>query len=176
MERNDTQVNFDWGSTPPGTNLCNDNYSANWTGYVNLPSEGNWRFGATSDDGFAVDLETSPGNWVRVFSDWSEHSARTRWGFWFNLPPGWYGIRAWFFQHGLPKSEARLRYEKQGGISGIIPSANLRTCSAPVGSVQGSKVLMPGNTPASPASGQSVFLDGGSETTSNPYAFNSVST
>ncbi|HLD96313.1 MAG TPA: PA14 domain-containing protein [Patescibacteria group bacterium] len=176
MERNDAQIDFNWEPNPPGPNTCNDNYSVNWTGYVFVPSEGQVRFGATSDDGFAIDLETSPGTWIRVFEDWSEHSSRTRWGNWYNFPSGWYSIRVWYFQHGWQLADAVLRIQTQAGGQRVVPSAYLRTCSPPTGTVQGSKVLMPDNTPAFPASSQSIFLDGGSETITNPYIFNSVST
>uniref|UniRef100_A0A831YYV2 PA14 domain-containing protein n=1 Tax=candidate division WWE3 bacterium TaxID=2053526 RepID=A0A831YYV2_UNCKA len=130
MERNDSQVSFDWGSGAPGSNLCDNNFSVIWTGYVNLSTAGNWRFGATSDDGFAIDLETTPGNWTRVFSDWSDHPPRTSWGGWYSLNAGWYGIRVGFYENS-GGAVAQLRYERQGGASEIIPSANLRTCSSP---------------------------------------------
>ena len=173
-ERNDSQVNFDWGSGSPDGNLCSDNFSAYWTGYVNLSSSGNWRFGATSDDGFAVDLETTPGNWTRVFSDWSDHAARTQWGNWYSLNAGWYGIRVWYYENG-GSAVAQLRFQGPGTAPQIVPSANLQTCSSPSGTVQGQKVLMPDNTPSDPISGYAVYLDGGSATTANPYTYSGVS-
>ncbi len=130
LERNDSRVNFDWGNGAPDSNLCPDNFSANWTGYINLPSSGNWRFGATSDDGFAIDLEFTPGSWTRVFTDWSDHAARTRWGSWRNINAGWYGIRVWFYENG-GQAVARLRFQGPGVGAQIVPSANLRTCTSP---------------------------------------------
>ena len=171
MERNDAKVDFNFGTTPPGSNMCGTDYGVNWTGYVNLTSSGNWRFGATSDDGFAIDIETTPGNWVQVFSDWSIHAPRTRWGSFVNLSSGWYGIRVWYFQGPPTQAVAQLRFEGPGTAAQIVPPARLRTCSAPTGIIQGQKNLMPDNSPASPASEQTVFLDGGSSTTANPYSY-----
>lgn len=45
----------------------------------------------------------------------------------------------------------------------------------PTGTIQGYKVLMPGNVVGSPASEQTVSLDGGSPTTANPYFYVGVS-
>jgi hypothetical protein len=131
MERNDSAINFDWGhGGAPDARLCSDNFSIAWTGYVGLSSSGNWRFGTTSDDGIAVDLETTPGNWTRVLSDWSDHSARALWGSFYNLNAGWYGIRVWFYEN-VGAAVAKLRFEGPGVSARIIPSANMRTCSAP---------------------------------------------
>ena len=130
MERNDSDINFDWGGGAPSANLCSDNFSTSWTGYVNLSNSGNWRFGTTSDDGFAVDLETFPGRWVRVLSDWSDHSARAFWGAFYNLNAGWYGIRVWFYENS-GDAVAKLRFEGPGVSARVITSADLRTCSAP---------------------------------------------
>ncbi len=44
------------------------------------------------------------------------------------------------------------------------------------GTIQGYKVVMPGNKNQSPAAGQTVKLDGGSPTTANPYYFRNVKT
>lgn len=176
MERNDSTVNFNWGNGAPGSNLCDNNFSAYWTGYVNLSSAGTWRFGATSDDGMAIDLELTQGaGFTRVMSDWSDHAPRTRWGGWYSLPAGWYAIKVWFYENS-GGAVAQLLYEKQGSASQIIPSTSLRTCSAPTGTIQGYKVLMPDNAPGSPASGQTVYLDGGSPKTANPYSYAGVST
>jgi len=176
LERNDSTVNFDWNDGSPSCSGVDDeHFSINWTGYIRLSPSGNWRLGATSDDGFAIDLEITPGTWTRIFSDWSDHSSRTAWSPFINLDAGWYGIRVWFYEN-TGDAEARLRFEGPGVAAAVVPSGRLRTCSAPVGSVQGSKVLMPDNTPASPASEQTVYRDGGSPKIANPYTFNNVST
>ncbi len=175
MERNDAQVNFNWGSSAPDSKLCGDHFSVNWTGYINLTASGNWRFGVWSDDGMAVDLETSPGNWVRVVSDWSDHWARGSWGSFMNLEAGWHGIRVWYYENS-GDAITQLQFEGPGVSQQIVPSSYLLTCSAPTGTIQGYKVLMPDNTPASPASEQTVYLDGSSPTSNNPYTFSNVST
>ncbi len=131
-ERNDSQVNFNWGNGSPYCDAIDeDHFSVLWDGYINLSSSGNWRFGATSNDGFAIDIELTPGVWTRVFSDWSNHSARTRWGSWRSIDAGWYGIRVWYYDN-TGDAVARLRYQGPGLGAQIVPSAALRTCSAPI--------------------------------------------
>ncbi len=131
MERNDATVDFNWGGGAPSGELCSDNFSTLWTGYINLSETGNWRFGAESDDGFAIDLELTPGNWARVFDDWNDHAPRRRWGSWRTINAGWYGIRVWYYENG-GGAVARLRYEGPGVGAQIVPSTSLRTCSAPI--------------------------------------------
>jgi len=173
LDRNDATVNFDWGSGSPNcTPLGSDNFSVNWTGYVSIPTTGDWTFYITSNDGMMVDVETTPGNWNTIVTDWSDHSARERSGT-VALNSGWYGIRVWYYDNN-GNAESHLSYSGPGLTKTVIPSANMRTCTAPTSTVQGSKVLMPGNTPSAPVSGQSVFLDGGSETISNPYSLTST--
>lgn len=46
---------------------------------------------------------------------------------------------------------------------------------APTGTIQGFKVVMPNNQNIEPAASQTVYLDGGSPTTANPYFFTNVS-
>jgi len=48
--RNDVEINFDWGTGSPGTDLAADNFSVRWTRTLYL-SAGNYRFTTTTDDG-----------------------------------------------------------------------------------------------------------------------------
>jgi hypothetical protein len=131
MERNDAQVNFDWGTSTPDANLREDNFSVSWTGFINLPSAGDWRLGATSDDGFAVELELTPGGGLTpVFSDWNDHASRTAWGSIYNLTAGWHQIRVQHYENS-DGAVAQLLFEGPGVTAQIVPSANLRTCSSP---------------------------------------------
>ena len=131
LVQNDSQVNFDWTAGSPSCSVVdNDNFSVNWTGYINLSASGSWRFGGTSDDGFSVDLETTPGSWTAVMSDWPSHAGRTTWGAYYTLNAGWYAIRVWYYETS-GNATAQLRYEGPGVAAVVVPSANLRTCSSP---------------------------------------------
>ena len=48
--RDDSAINFDWGSGGPGNGLGSDNFSARWTRTLNFQA-GNYTFTTTGDDG-----------------------------------------------------------------------------------------------------------------------------
>lgn len=51
IARIDSQVNFDWNTSSPGSGIPADNFSTRWTGYVIPTQSGNYRFYVTADDG-----------------------------------------------------------------------------------------------------------------------------
>ena len=57
MVRVDPQINFDWGSGSPGPAVGDDNFLARWSGYIKVPTAGNWRFGVTRDNGAVLWLD-----------------------------------------------------------------------------------------------------------------------
>jgi single-stranded DNA-binding protein len=70
--RNDTSVNFDWGTGSPDSRITLDNFSARWTRRQNFGG-GVYRIEATMDDGMRVFVD---GN--LVLNEWRDASARTR--------------------------------------------------------------------------------------------------
>jgi len=128
--RNDATVNFNWGSDSPGAGLCGDNFSAKWTGYVNIPSSGTWTFYTNGSDGMIVEVEGAPGAWTTVVSDWSDHAARESSGT-MALTTGWYGIRVSYYENTTNPAIAQLSYSGPGVAKQIVPQASLRTCTTP---------------------------------------------
>lgn len=72
MEREDADLNFNWGAGSPGGAIGVDQFSARWTRYIYV-NAGTYRFSATSDDGVRLYLDD-----VLVIDDWSDHAARTK--------------------------------------------------------------------------------------------------
>jgi uncharacterized protein YraI len=71
LTRNDSQINFNWGSGSPATNIASDNFSVRWNRTLNFAA-GRYRFTATSDDGIRM--------WVNgqlVINGWSDHQPQT---------------------------------------------------------------------------------------------------
>ena len=134
MVRNDSTVNFDWGSgSPQCTPLQNDNFSVQWTGYVSIPTTGDWTFYIRSNDGMRFDLELTPGaGFTTIVSDWSDHSARER-SATQTLSAGWYKTQVWYYDNN-GNAEAQLSYSGPGLAKTIIPSTNMRTCTSPCSS------------------------------------------
>lgn len=54
LTRTDAQINFDWGSGSPGSNIGSDTFSARWTGYIQPQYSQKYTFTATVDDGARV--------------------------------------------------------------------------------------------------------------------------
>lgn len=66
-------INFDWGTQSPGPGLNADNFSVRWTGQVEIPATGSYRFRTLSDQGVRVYVDG-----VRIIDDWGAHTARTK--------------------------------------------------------------------------------------------------
>jgi hypothetical protein len=63
-------INFDWGSGSPGPGVATNSFSARWTGQIEIPATGSYRFQTLSDDGVRVYVDG-----VRIINNWSNHSA-----------------------------------------------------------------------------------------------------
>ncbi len=71
LQRNESEINYDWGSGSPDSAIAHDGFSARWTRYLDTAG-GTYRFSATSDDGMRVAVDD---RWV--INQWSEHAVRT---------------------------------------------------------------------------------------------------
>jgi cytochrome oxidase Cu insertion factor (SCO1/SenC/PrrC family) len=65
-------INFDWANSAPGPGVAADNFSVRWTGEVQAPRAGTFRFRTVSDDGVRLWV-----NGVLVINNWSQHAATT---------------------------------------------------------------------------------------------------
>jgi hypothetical protein len=71
LERQETDLNYDWGGGSPHTGVSADRFSARWTRYIDV-TPGTYRLTATSDDGVRV--------WVDdqlLIDQWHDHPATT---------------------------------------------------------------------------------------------------
>ena len=71
LRRIDPQVNFDWGGNSPAPGVGGQNFSVRWTGELLAPTDGDYRIGASGDDGFRVFLDGK-----EIVNDWSVHAER----------------------------------------------------------------------------------------------------
>ena len=72
LTRVDPTVNFTWGTASPAAGVTADNFSVRWTGRVQAPVTGTYRFTTVSDDGIRLWI-----NGVRVINNWTDHSSTT---------------------------------------------------------------------------------------------------
>ncbi len=63
-------INFDWGTGSPGAGVATNNFSVRWTGQIEIPTTGSYRFQTLSDDGVRVYIDG-----VRIINNWSAHAA-----------------------------------------------------------------------------------------------------
>lgn len=91
LVRDDSQVNFNWGTGSPANGVVNsDNFSARWTRSLSF-NNGRYRFNVTSDDGVRV--------WINnqlIIDGWYDHSAQAFSGD-INLPSGLVPIRVEYY-------------------------------------------------------------------------------
>lgn len=71
LEREERELNWDWGYGSPSSKVHYDGFSARWTRDVNF-SAGNYRFSATMDDGMRVWVDD-----VLIIDSWKDGSVHT---------------------------------------------------------------------------------------------------
>ncbi len=70
LEREEPEINYDWGTGSPHPSVNADQFSARWTRYLDV--SGAYRFTATGDDGFRVYLDGT-----LIINEWYDHAAKT---------------------------------------------------------------------------------------------------
>lgn len=104
LQRNDPQINFDWGVDSPGPGVDSDDWSVRWT-RTQYYDAGTYRFTATVDDGMRV--------WVDghlVIDEWWVHPVRSFTGD-ITLAAGNHSMRVEYFERG-GFAVAKLSWEK----------------------------------------------------------------
>ncbi|WP_151199612.1 PA14 domain-containing protein [Cryobacterium sp. LW097] len=76
LVRTDSSISFDWGVQSPGPALPVDKFMAQWTGFITVPTAGNYTFGAIADDGARVTV-----NGTKTLDRWTSGASNTAaWG------------------------------------------------------------------------------------------------
>jgi PA14 domain/K319L-like, PKD domain len=71
LTRTDSPVNFSWSGSP-ATGVNGNNFSVRWTGQVEAPVTGNYRFITVSDDGVRLWV-----NGQQMINNWTDHGVTT---------------------------------------------------------------------------------------------------
>lgn len=111
LTRNDSQINFNWGSGSPATGITNDNFSVRWNRTLNFAA-GRYRFTVTSDDGVRM--------WVNgqlVINGWNDQIPQTFTGE-IDLPNGFVPLQVEY-------------YESVGGAQVQVSWATVSTTTPP---------------------------------------------
>ncbi|MEJ2749582.1 MAG: PA14 domain-containing protein [Anaerolineae bacterium] len=113
LVRNDSQINFDWGSGSPASGINADNFSVRWTRTIYF-NAGRYRFTANTDDGVRV--------WVnnqQVINAWYDHQAQNISGE-IDLPSGNAVVKVEYYEHG-GGAQAHLTYTQVSGAISPTP-------------------------------------------------------
>ena len=120
LTRNDSSVNFNWGSGSPDPAVTPDNFTVRWTGQVLAPITGNYTFSTVSDDGVRLWI-----NDVQVINDWTDHGATTDASAAIALTAGQkYNVKMEYYERG-GTAEAMLLWAYGGVAQQIIPQTSL---------------------------------------------------
>jgi hypothetical protein len=71
LQRQETDLDYDWGTGSPDGSVSSDSFSARWTKYIDVTA-GTYRFTATSDDGIKVWVDNG-----LIIDQWNDHATST---------------------------------------------------------------------------------------------------
>ncbi|WP_280151098.1 PA14 domain-containing protein [Piscinibacter sp. XHJ-5] len=116
-------VDFDWAYGSPGSGVGTNNFSARWTGTLEISATGAYQFQTVSDDAARVYV-----NGALVINAWTPHGTRTDTSANVNLTAGQrYTITVEYLEK-TSVATMRLRWKVPGSASHVaIPAASLYT-------------------------------------------------
>ena len=119
LTRGDLTVNFTWTGSP-AAGVSADNFSTRWTGRVEAPVSGTYRFTTVSDDGIRLWV-----NGVQVINNWTDHASTTNTSAAISLTAGVrYTITLEFYEKA-GSAVAKLQWTYPGQAIQVIPQSRL---------------------------------------------------
>ncbi|MEA5154943.1 PA14 domain-containing protein [Raineyella sp.] len=129
LARRDPVMNLNFGAGSAAQGLQADNFMARWTGYLTVPTAGDYTLGALSDDGIRIKVNT--GAWQTVVDRWQDQSG-TFWGNSVSLPANTaVPIQIDWYEHG-GAAAVDLRIQGNGFGDQEIPATWLTPGAAVV--------------------------------------------
>ena len=124
--RIDPNINFNWqplGPDPLPPGIISDGYwSADWQGFINIPSDGQYIFATVSDDGSIVLIDN-----VRVVDNGGDHPPLHVAGAPVQLTKGFHPIIVKYFESFGGAAMLQLNWTVPDGNEEIVPSSVLFT-------------------------------------------------
>ena len=119
LTRTDNTVNFSWSGSP-GTGVNSDNFSVRWTGFVQAPVAGSFRFRTVSNDGIRLWI-----NGQQVINNWTNHSITTNTSAAITLTAGVKYSLVLEFYDRTGTATAQLQWSYPGQSYQTIPQSRL---------------------------------------------------
>jgi hypothetical protein len=118
--RVDSTVNFAWGTAAPMTGVNADNFSVRWTGWVQAPVSGAFKFSTVSDEGIRLWI-----NGQSVINNWTAHGTTTNTSASVTLTAGVkYAVTLEYYDK-TSTATAKLQWSYPGQATQIIPQTRL---------------------------------------------------
>ena len=112
-------VNFTWGRRAR-RRRATDNFSVRWTGRVQAPVTGTYRFSTVSDDGIRLWV-----NGQQVINNWTDHAATTNTSAAISLTAGVRYTITLEYLRAAGDATAKLQWSYTGQATQIIPQSRL---------------------------------------------------
>lgn len=116
--RIDSQVNFNWGLTPPLSQLADAGYSVRWSGQLEVPQNGLYTFYAQSNSGTRLSVNNTP-----VFDNWLGSGSEAKGPI--TLTKGKLVDIKFEYYNNRSNSHVSLLWEGPGLSKEVIPTRNL---------------------------------------------------
>ncbi|HEU4680070.1 MAG TPA: PA14 domain-containing protein [Terrimicrobiaceae bacterium] len=125
LTRTDGEVDFDWGSAAPASQINTNFFSVKWTGQLKAPISGSYTFTVRGDDGVRLFL-----NGTKVIDGWRDQGA-TPYSFTTTLTADTlYDIELHYYEHE-GNAECRLQWSYPGQSTRAIPQSQLYPSAGP---------------------------------------------
>lgn len=119
--RNDSTIDFDWGTGSPAVNIPSNDFRATWVGKLKVPTTGTYKLITTSDDGVQLWVDNN----LRI-NDWNDHGTKRN-ETTVKLEQGkQYSISLRYYEH-LGGANVSLLWSGPGVAEAVIPSTALTT-------------------------------------------------
>ena len=117
LTRVDGSINFNWNDGAPAPGVQRDSFSVRWTGQIQVPLTGTYRFATTADDGVRLWV-----NGQRIINSWAGHAATISSSAGITLTAGVrYTILLEFYERDA-LAQIQLRWTPPGQPESVIPS------------------------------------------------------
>ena len=127
VTRQDSLINFDWGSGSPDPSVGADTFSVRWQGWVQATASGTYKFHTLSDDGVRLWV-----NGTQIINNWTDHPPTEDTGT-ITLTAGqWYDIKLEYYENGSG-AVLKLFWTPPSGTKAVLPPTQL----APYGLLKG---------------------------------------
>ena len=119
FQRNEPELDHDWGNGAPDPSLPSDGFSARWLRYIDSAG-GTYRFTATSDDGIRVAVDD---RWI--INQWHDHAAQTYTAD-VNLSSGHHLFKVEYYENG-GRAVAKLSWARCRRPAAVGGTASIST-------------------------------------------------